>query len=101
MWLITLFDLPADTAEARKAYMDFRKSLLQDGFSMLQYSVYARYCPRENKAKVHRGRIRKRLPPDGEVRIVSITDVHFAKMQIFEGKRRRGVEQPPEQIEMF
>lgn len=101
VWLIALFDLPTDTPEARKCYTDFRKVLLRNGFSMLQYSVYARYCPSEEKAKVHRRRIRLKLPPDGEVRIMSLTDVQYGKMQVYNGKTRGAPEKAPQQVEMF
>ena len=101
VWLVALFDLPTDTPEARKAYSDFRKSLLKDGFDMLQYSVYGRYCGSEEKAKVHRRRISNHLPPDGEVRVVTLTDVQFGRMEIFHGKQRRPAEEPPQQVEMF
>ena len=101
VWLVALFDLPTDTPEARKAYGEFRKSLLKDGFSMLQYSVYGRYCPSEEKAKVHRRRIAVNLPPDGEVRVVTLTDVQYGKMEIFHGNQRRPVEAPPQQVELF
>lgn len=101
VWLIALFDLPTDTPEARRAYTDFRKRLLKSGFTMLQYSVYARYCPGEEKAKVHRKRIQQALPPDGEVRVMSLTDVQFGKMKVFHGKTRQAPEKVPDQIEMF
>ncbi len=101
VWLVTLFDLPTDTPKARKAYALFRKALLRDGFSMLQFSVYARYCPSEAKAKKHRRRIEKSVPDDGEVRIITLTDVQFARMEIFHGKQRKAPESAPKQVEMF
>ena len=54
MWLITMFDLPTDTVEARKHYSNFRQSLLKDGFIMMQYSVYIRHCASEENAIVHK-----------------------------------------------
>ena len=101
MWLVALFDLPVDTPEARRDYTIFRKHLLGFGFTMLQYSVYVRYCPSEEKAQVQRQRIKNILPPDGEVRVVSITDVQFGKMQVFHGKLRKAPEKAPQQVEMF
>ncbi len=67
MWLFAMFDLPVTTAKARKRYAKFRKVLLEQGFSMLQYSVYARYCASEEMADAYRGRIRTELPPEGYV----------------------------------
>ncbi len=101
MWLLALFDLPTDTPDARREYTKFRTKLLECGFDMLQYSVYGRYCSGEEKARVHRQRIKSFLPPDGEVRIMSVTDVQFGKMQIFRGKLRQTPESGPEQIQMF
>lgn len=101
MWLVALFDLPTDTKKARKAYSKFRKKLLDCGFSMMQYSVYIRYCSGEDKAKVQRKRIRTFLPDDGEIRIITLTDIQYAKMQIFHGKRRKPTENAPQQIEIF
>lgn len=89
MWVIVLFDLPTDTKRARQQYSRFRKALLDDGFTMMQYSVYMRHSASEENAQVHVKRIKAKLPPDGEVRIVKITDKQFAKIQVFYGKRRK------------
>ena len=42
MRVIIFFDLPTGTPVERKAYMQFRKYLLNAGYDMLQYSVYVR-----------------------------------------------------------
>jgi CRISPR-associated protein Cas2 len=101
MWVIVLFDLPTDTSEARRQYTIFRGHLLNDGFSMMQYSVYMRHCASEENAEAHAQRIKAELPPDGEVRIIKITDKQFGKMQVFYGKIRSGTELPPEQLSLF
>lgn len=98
MWVVALFDLPTDTQEARRAYGKFRKHLVQDGFVMLQYSVYARHCPSEENAQVHARRVEFRLPPDGEIRVLTLTDKQFERMKVFHGKARAPTERPPEQI---
>lgn len=98
MWVIVLFDLPTDTKRARQQYSRFRKALLDDGFTMMQYSVYMRHSASEENAQVHVKRIKAKLPPDGEVRIVKITDKQFAKIQVFYGKRRKPTETPPAQL---
>ena len=98
MWLFAMFDLPTDTKESRREYTRFRNELLKAGFAMMQFSVYARYCPSEEASDVHRKRVRKVLPPDGHVRLVAITDRQFGKMEIFHGRKRRETEEPPEQL---
>jgi CRISPR-associated protein Cas2 len=96
-----MFDLPTDTKKARKDYTYFRKNLLKDGFSMLQYSVYVRHCASEENATVHYNRIKKFLPPDGEVRLITITDKQFGRMQSFCGKMRKPAPPAPRQLELF
>jgi CRISPR-associated protein Cas2 len=98
MWIFTLFDLPVDTRSARTAYRQFHDFLLNDGFHMLQYSVYVRHCSSAEHAAVHDERIRVYLPPDGEVRVMSMTDLQFERMKIFVGQMRKPAEMAPEQL---
>lgn len=101
MWVLTMFDLPVDTKKARRSYAQFRKLLLQDGFQRMQFSVYARHCPSEENAVVHITRVSRAVPPEGEVRIITITDKQFEKMRIYWGKLRKPAEQPARQLELF
>lgn len=101
MWLFALFDLPVTTSEKRKQYSRFRKTLLQQGFSMLQYSVYARYCKDEQRSDTITKRVTSNLPPEGQVRLVMITDHQFGKMQVFSGKKQAKTEESPAQLLLF
>ena len=101
MWLFAMFDLPVDTKKARKLYTRFRKLLLEEGFSMLQYSVYARYCSGEEIAGAQRRRIRSALPPEGYVRLLAVTDRQFGKMENYIGKSSEPTEKPPSQLTLF
>lgn len=101
MWVVTMFDLPTDTKRARRDYTVFRKRLLEDGFTQMQYSVYARACPSQENASVHVLRIERSLPPDGEVRVLVITDKQYERMRVFWGKRRQIPERAPCQLELF
>ncbi|QDT72947.1 CRISPR-associated endoribonuclease Cas2 [Lacipirellula limnantheis] len=101
MWVLAMFDLPTDTKRARREYALFRKMLLGNGFTQMQFSVYARPCPSQENADVHVGRIERSLPPDGEVRVITITDKQFERMRIFWGKLRQRPEQAPCQLDLF
>ncbi|WP_437192485.1 CRISPR-associated endonuclease Cas2 [Planctomicrobium sp. SH527] len=101
MWLVTMFDLPTDTKRARKHYARFRQFLLKDGFRQIQYSVYGRHCISEEAADVHYRRVERQLPPDGEVRMLAVTDRQFEKMRIFWGKTRQPCEKTPTQLTLF
>ncbi|MHB8261363.1 MAG: CRISPR-associated endonuclease Cas2, partial [Bacteroidia bacterium] len=43
MWTLVMYDLPTETKKERKVAARFRKELLQDGFSMFQFSMYVRH----------------------------------------------------------
>ena len=101
MWLFAMFDLPVETREQRRDYSRFRKALLNEGFSMLQYSVYARYCSCEDLAREYRARVAAYLPPSGQVRLLHVTDNQFGKMENYIGKNRAEAEQRPVQLMLF
>ena len=101
LWLIVLFDLPTDTKAARKRYTLFRKHLLSDGFTMMQYSVYMRHSASEENAQVHSNRVKQFLPPEGEIRMIKITDKQFSKIEVFYGKKRIPIEQAPSQLQLL
>lgn len=101
MWVITMFDLPTDTPRARKAYARFRKNLLEDGFTMMQYSVYARHCASIENAEVHLKRMGERVPAAGEVRFLTITDRQYGRIRVYVGKKRQATPPSPSQLELF
>ena len=101
MWVLALFDLPVMTPKDRRSYSQFRRLLLDDGFMMLQFSVYARYCVGDENAESFRARIRRAIPDEGHVRILSVTDRQFGKMEIFHGKNACPVESEPDQLLLF
>ena len=101
MWVLALFDLPTEGKAQRRAYARFRKHLLNDGFTMMQYSVYQRHCASHENAQAHIARMGARLPPEGEVRFITITDRQFELIKTFWGKQRQPAEKSPAQLEFF
>ena len=101
MWVIAMFDLPVDTPTARRAYTRFRKELINDGFAMMQYSVYIRHCASIENAKIHAHRMGRRVPSAGEVRFLTITDRQFGRMETYVGRLRKAPPNPSAQLELF
>jgi len=101
MWVLVMFDLPVQTKAQRKAATGFRKDLLEDGFDMMQFSVYARPCPTEENAAVHVKRVKGFMPPDGQVRILRFTDKQFARMECYQSAVSTPTERMPGQIQLF
>ncbi|WP_374493370.1 CRISPR-associated endonuclease Cas2 [Brachymonas sp.] len=46
MRILVFFDLPVVTKAERRAYSVFRRFLLNDGYDMIQFSVYGRIVVR-------------------------------------------------------
>lgn len=101
LWLLVFFDLPTETKKERKVYFDFRKKLLQDGFSMFQFSIYLRHCSSRENAAVHLKRVRKILPEKGHIGILTITDKQFGDIELFYGQKVHEHPDTPQQLELF
>jgi len=101
VWMVVMFDLPTDTSVDRRRYAQFRKLLLKNGYSMLQFSVYGRHCASDENAEVHEKRVVGALPPKGNVRIIKVTEKQFARMKTYYGKSLRQTEEPPLQLSFF
>nr|WP_268223337.1 CRISPR-associated endonuclease Cas2 [Sinomicrobium oceani] len=101
MWVLVLFDLPTETRKDRQVATRFRKSLLDDGFSMFQFSIYMRFCASRENADVHARRVKKSLPKHGKVCIMQITDKQFGMIELFHGQKEIEPEKPSQQLELF
>lgn len=86
MRVIVFFDLPVETTENRRDYSRFRKSLIRNGFIMLQESVYCRMVLNQNVASATCTNVRKNKPPKGLVQILTVTEKQFAKMEFVTGE---------------
>ncbi|MDX2104755.1 MAG: CRISPR-associated endonuclease Cas2 [Alphaproteobacteria bacterium] len=101
MWVIAMFDLPVDTPAARRAYARFRKDLLEDGFTMMQFSIYIRHCASIDNAELHTARMGAKVPERGEVRFLIVTDNQFGRIRVFVGKKRDKPAPAPAQLQLF
>jgi CRISPR-associated protein Cas2 len=86
VWLFVFFDLPVGTKAERRAASKFRMFLKDDGFLMMQFSVYARLCRGEDGAEVHIKRVTSGLPGKGSVRALQVTDRQYARMKLLLGE---------------
>jgi CRISPR-associated protein Cas2 len=101
MWLFVFFDLPTQRQSERRAYTKFRKDLMKNGFTMMQYSVYIRHCASRESAEVHTKRVRKIIPDKGHISVLSITDKQYGNIINFWGKKDKPLKHPGYQLELF
>ena len=85
MRLMIMFDLPVDTASERREYRQFRKRLINEGFLMIQYSIYERVCVSRKTAIFLENRIKSFLPTSGVVQSLMVTEKQYNDMHFLVG----------------
>lgn len=85
MRIILFFDLPMVTKKDIKIYTRFRKQLIQEGYIMMQFSVYCKLFANRESANQHLLRIRKDMPKNGQVRAMLVTEKQYARIEILTG----------------
>jgi CRISPR-associated protein Cas2 len=98
MWVFVFFDLPVGTKPQRYAASKFRNFLKDDGYLMLQFSVYARICRGEESVDKHIARVIKNLPSTGSVRALQITDRQYGRMKLLIGESKKSEKFAPNQL---
>jgi CRISPR-associated protein Cas2 len=86
MRVLVFFDLPVVTTEDRRNYRLFRKGLIQNGFLMLQESVYCRMVLNRTTEASVLHTIWSIRPPHGLVQVLTVTEKQFAGMRLITGK---------------
>ena len=82
MRLLVFFDLPMVTKAEKRAYVQFRRFLLNDDYDMIQWSVYGRILNGRDAETKHLARLANSLPPEGSIRCMTVTEKQFAGMRI-------------------
>jgi CRISPR-associated protein Cas2 len=85
MRMLVFFDLPVVTKADRRAYTVFRRFLLNDGYDMIQFSVYGRILNGADAEQKHMKRLLANLPPEGSVRVLTVTEKQYASMRLLVG----------------
>lgn len=81
MRTILFFDLPSVTKTELKEYRKFVKFIKSKGFVMLQESVYTKLSLNETVVNATIRDIKAKLPRDGVVSVLTITEKQFASIQ--------------------
>ena len=102
-WLIVCFDLPVLTKEQRKRATGFRQFLLDDGYQMIQFSVYARSCVSFARQETHLQRVKANLPEEGNVRAIFVTRAQWERSHVVQGSpaSEKEPEELPQQIQLW
>lgn len=98
MWLLVMFDLPTGESHERKAANQFRHALLDLGFGMVQFSVYAKFCGGEQRRRSVLANVQAAVPDDGKVDVLTFTDKQYEAIVRFENRKIAKVNATPKQF---
>lgn len=101
MWIFVMFDLPVGTKKQAREATRFRESLLNEGFEMSQFSVYARFCNGQDAYEARLRRIESNLPEKGDVHVLCFTDRQYEGIVRFSSQKRKRSRQNPDQLALF
>jgi CRISPR-associated protein Cas2 len=88
-WIMVMFDLPVLTQEEKKTAARFRHDLLDEGYLMIQWSIYARPCISYEQMDTHIAKVTAMTPAAGNVRLMFLTDQQWGKSVTIVGKNYR------------
>ena len=86
MRMLVFFDLPTITYSNQKEYRRFRKLLINEGFIMMQESVYFKLALNNSIITSVRNKIEKETPKDGIVQILTVTEKQFSNINTVIGE---------------
>ncbi len=101
MRILVFFDLPVNKTEQRRVATRFRKDLIDDGYTMLQFSVYCRVCRGQDIVDRQIKRLKKIIPEEGNVRVLQVTDKQYGSMLFLVGEQKKEEKFGAEQLLLF
>ena len=86
MRTIVFFDLPNIYYKDKRNYQLFHKFLINEGFIMLQESVYSKLALNFQQAEFNVNRIKKNAPSKGIIQVLNVTEKQYASIEYIIGK---------------
>lgn len=86
MRTILFFDLPNIYAKDKRNYLLFRKYLLNEGFIMMQGSVYSKIVMNSQQAELLLNRLKNKAPKKGLIQVLTITEKQYSQIEYIIGK---------------
>lgn len=86
MRTMVFFDLPNKYLKDKRNYLKFRKYLINEGFIMLQESVYSKLILNAQQSLLLINRLKKNVPKKGLIQVLTITEKQYAKMEYILGE---------------
>lgn len=86
MRVIVFFDLPNVSSNDKRNYLRFRKFLINEGFIMMQESVYSRLVLNSQQSELLMNRLRRNVPSKGLIQSLIITEKQYSHIEFIIGE---------------
>lgn len=91
MRTIVFFDLPNIYAKDRQNYTKFRKFLINEGFIMMQESVYSKIVLNSQQSELLLQKLRKKSPNRGLIQVLTITEKQYSNIEYIIGEKNKKI----------
>ncbi len=91
MRTMVFFDLPNVYLRDKKNYIKFRKYLINEGFIMMQESVYSKLVLNSQQSTLLINRIRKNAPKKGIIQVMTITEKQYSQIEYIIGETQNKI----------
>lgn len=98
MRVVVFFDLPTETPEDRREYRRFRRTLIKNGFLMMQESVYCRMLINPGAGQSVIDIVRNNKPKKGLVQVLTVTEKQFNGIEYMVGESQSEIIQTDERL---
>lgn len=89
MRMIVMFDLPTETSTDKRKYRKFRKFLIKNGYTMMQYSVYSKIILNRTVLNYQKLKLKQNAPSKGFVDVLIVTENQYANIETVVGEKER------------
>lgn len=86
MRVLVFFDLPTLTTKDRREYRRFHKFLINEGFIMLQESIYSKIALNSTTANLIKNKVKKNKVKSGLIQMMIITEKQYAGIEYISGE---------------
>lgn len=93
MRMIVMFDLPTETSTDKRNYRKFRKFLIKNGYSMMQYSVYSKIILNRTVLNYQKIKLKQNAPSKGYVDVLIVTENQYANIETIIGDKERTIQE--------
>lgn len=91
MRTMVFFDLPNIYARDKRNYLLFRKYLINEGFIMMQESVYSKIVMNSQQSELLIERLRKKAPKKGLIQVLTITEKQYSQIEYIIGEHNNKI----------